>query len=94
MLAVISPAKTLDFKRPLPPLDATAPRFDEEAAALAAAAAKLSRPKLAELMHISDSLAALNAERFRSFEAQERRPALYAFAGDVYTGFEVHSLDE
>lgn len=94
MLAVISPAKTLDFKRPLPPLDATRPRFGEDAAALAAAAAKLSRPKLAALMHISDSLAALNAERFRGFEEQEKRPALYAFAGDVYAGFEVHSLEE
>lgn len=94
MLAVISPAKTLDYKRPLPPLAATAPRFGEDAAALAAAAAKLSRPKLAKLMHISDDLADLNAGRFRGFEDQEKRPALYAFAGDVYAGFEVHSLDE
>ena len=94
MLAVISPAKTLDFKRPLPPLAATAPRFGEEARALAAAAAKLSRPKLGQLMHISDKLAELNAGRFRAFEEQEKRPALYAFAGDVYAGFEVHSLDE
>lgn len=94
MLAVISPAKTLDYKRPLPPLSPTAPRFGEDAAALAAAAAKLSRPKLAQLMHISDSLADLNAGRFKSFGEQEKRPALYAFAGDVYAGFEVHSLDE
>ena len=94
MLAIISPAKTLDFKRPLPPLAATAPRFGEEASALAAAAARLSRPKLAKLMHISDSLAELNVGRFRGFEEQGARPALYAFAGDVYAGFEVHSLDE
>ena len=94
MLAIISPAKTLDFKRPLPPLAATAPRFGDEARALAAAAARLSRPKLGELMHISDKLAELNAGRFRGFEEQEKRPALYAFAGDVYAGFEVHSLDE
>jgi hypothetical protein len=45
-------------------------------------------------MHISDKLAALNAERFRGFEKQPSRPAIYAFAGDVYAGFEVHSLDE
>jgi cytoplasmic iron level regulating protein YaaA (DUF328/UPF0246 family) len=94
MLAVISPAKTLDYQRPLPPLEATQPLFGDEAAKLAAAAAKLPKKRLGELMHISDSLAALNAGRFKGFEAQGSRPALYAFAGDVYAGFEVHSLGE
>ena len=94
MLAVISPAKTLDYKRPLPPLDPTKPRFAEEAETLAAAAAKLSKNKLGALMHISEALAALNVERYRGFADQPTRPAIYAFAGDVYTGFEVHSIDE
>ena len=93
MLAVISPAKTLDYKRALPPLGSTAPRFEKEAGALAASAAKLSKKKLGELMHISPALAELNAERFRTFEALPKRPAIYAFAGDVYTGFEVHSME-
>jgi hypothetical protein len=94
MIAVISPAKTLDFRRPLPPLSPSRPRFGEEAEALAAAAAKLSKAKLSGLMHISETLAALNAERFRGFGQAEERPAIFAFAGDVYAGFEVHSLDE
>lgn len=94
MLAVISPAKTLDYKRAIPILGSTAPRFGRDAQELAASAAKLSQKKLAELMHISPALAKLNAERFRTFEAQPKRPSIYAFAGDVYTGFEVHSLDE
>jgi hypothetical protein len=93
MLAIISPAKTLDYRRPLPTLTPTGPRFAAEAARLAAAAAKLPKRRLSELMHISDSLAALNAGRFKGFEDQPKRPALYAFAGDVYAGFEVHSLD-
>jgi hypothetical protein len=94
MLAVISPAKTLDYKRPLPALEPTRPAFEEDAALLAGAAAKIPAKKLGSLMHISDSLAKLNAERFRGFAEQPERPAIYAFAGDVYTGFEVHSLDE
>lgn len=94
MLALISPAKTLDFKRPLPPLDPSVPGFAAEAEALARAAARLPRKKLASLMHISDRLAQLNAGRFRGFGEQPQRPALYAFAGDVYAGFEVRSLDE
>ena len=94
MLAVISPAKSLDYQRPLPPLDATNPRFEAEAARLAQGAAKLSKARLGELMHISPSLAELNVARFRGFEEGEKRPAIYAFAGDVYAGFEVHSLNE
>ena len=94
MIAIISPAKTLDYQRPIPSLTATAPAFDADAAALAMSAARLSAKKLGELMHISGNLAKLNAERFRTFPDQPQRPAIYAFAGDVYTGFEVHSLDE
>ncbi|HEX9963858.1 MAG TPA: peroxide stress protein YaaA [Allosphingosinicella sp.] len=93
MLAVISPAKSLDYKRPLPPLEPSPPRFGAEADRLASAAARLSKRRLAELMHISAPLAELNAGRFRGFAGQPERPALYAFAGDVYMGFEVHSLD-
>lgn len=94
MIAVLSPAKTLDFTSPLPDRSPTRPRFEQEALILAAAAAKLGRRKLAELMHISDSLATLNADRFKGFAAQPERPAIHAFAGDVYTGFEVKTLDE
>jgi cytoplasmic iron level regulating protein YaaA (DUF328/UPF0246 family) len=94
MIAILSPAKTLDYKSPLPPLDPTEPRFADEAIQLAAAAAKLGPKKLAALMHISDKLATLNAERYRDFTDQAERPALYAFAGDVYLGLEARTLDE
>jgi cytoplasmic iron level regulating protein YaaA (DUF328/UPF0246 family) len=94
MLAIISPAKTLDYASPLPDLPATAPRFAAEAERLAAAAAKLGAKRLGRLMHISDALAALNAGRFRGFVEADERPALYAFAGDVYAGFEAKTLDE
>lgn len=94
MIALLSPAKTLDFERALPPLDATRPHFAEEANGLAKSAANLSQKRLADLMHISPRLAKLNAERFRDFADLPERPALFAFAGDVYTGFEAHTLDD
>ncbi|OYY72164.1 YaaA family protein [Sphingomonas sp. 28-63-12] len=94
MIAVLSPAKTLDYASPLPPLDATRPRFEADATRLAAAAAKLGKKRLATLMDISDKLAALNAGRFTGFETQPERPALFAFAGDVYIGFEAKTLDQ
>lgn len=94
MIALLSPAKTLDFERTLPPLAATTPHFTDEASSLARSAANLSQKRLADLMHISPRLAKLNAERFRDFASLPERPALFAFAGDVYTGFEAHTLDE
>ena len=94
MIAVLSPAKTLDFERALPPLDATRPYFAGEASGLAKSAANLSQKRLADLMHISPRLAKLNAERFRDFADLPERPALFAFAGDVYTGFEAYTLGD
>ena len=94
MITLLSPAKTLDFERALPPITATNPHFAEEAVSLAKSAARLSPQRLAELMHISPRLAQLNAERFRGFGDLPQRPALFAFAGDVYAGLEAHTLDE
>lgn len=94
MIALLSPAKTLDYSRPLPPGKSSDPRFADDAGRLAAAAAKLSARKLSELMHISPKLAKLNTGRFRGFADQPERPALYAFAGDVYVGLEARTLDE
>jgi cytoplasmic iron level regulating protein YaaA (DUF328/UPF0246 family) len=94
MIAVISPAKTLDYESALPPLDPTSPRFADEAATLAKAASHLTQKKLSELMHISPALAKLNADRFRDFPDAPERPALFAFAGDVYTGLDAATLDE
>ncbi|MGC5796437.1 peroxide stress protein YaaA [Sphingomonas sp. NFX23] len=94
MIAVLSPAKTLDYESALPKLDPTAPRFADEAKTLAHAAAHLTPKKLSELMHISPALAKLNADRFRDFDTLPERPAMFAFAGDVYTGLEAKTLDE
>ncbi|ARS27658.1 peroxide stress protein YaaA [Sphingomonas sp. KC8] len=94
MLAFLSPAKSLDYQRPAPAFATTTPRFAEDAARLAAAAARIGAKKLGELMHISDKLATLNADRFTHFADAEERAALYAFNGDVYLGFEARSLDD
>jgi uncharacterized protein len=94
VLAVLSPAKTLDFASPRPTLEPTEPRFIAEAERIARAAARLSPRRLAALMHVSPRLAELNAARFRGFAEAPERPALYAFAGDVYVGLEARSMDE
>lgn len=93
MIALLSPAKSLDFERPAPPCSPTMPRFAGEAETLARSAARLSRKRLGELMRISPALAALNIDRYRGFATAPERPALFAFAGDVYVGLDAHSLD-
>lgn len=97
MLAVVSPAKTLDTESRLPDIEPTQPRFLAETEKLAKAAAKLKAADLRRLMDISPKLAALNVDRFRAFETpftpDNARPAIYTFAGDVYTGFDVKTLD-
>jgi len=95
MIAVLSPAKTLDYDTPLPGFARpTVPHFADEAARLARSAANLSQKRLVELMGISPALAKLNADRFRDFADAPARPAAYAFAGDVYTGLDAGTLDE
>jgi cytoplasmic iron level regulating protein YaaA (DUF328/UPF0246 family) len=94
MIAVISPAKSLDYETPVPPSSTpSVPRLAKEALTLAHGAATLGADRLASLMHISPKLAELNAARFRGFAEADERPAIHAFAGDVYTGFEVATLD-
>ena len=93
MIILLSPAKTLNLDSPHAERPTEA-RFAAEANRIARAAAKLGPERLAELMHISPKLAALNAARFKNFAQAEERPAIRAFAGDVYRGFDAASLNE
>lgn len=92
MLILLSPAKTLDLATAYGE-EPTKPRFAADANRLARAAAKLGPKRLGELMHISDSLADLNHRRFKTFSKAEQRPAIRAFAGDVYRGFDAPSAN-
>lgn len=93
MIAVLSPAKSLDETSGVPPLAITEPRFAADAATLARAAAKLTPRAVGKLMHISPALAQLNAARFRDFGEASPRPALLTFDGDVYAGLQGKTLD-
>jgi cytoplasmic iron level regulating protein YaaA (DUF328/UPF0246 family) len=98
MLALISPAKKLDFA-PLPtPLPATSPQFPDDARELVETARALSRGGLQRLMKLSDSLTELNYTRFKDFDlsdtTENRKQAALAFAGDTYAGLEASSLND
>lgn len=97
MLILISPAKTLDLTSPVPPITPSQPRFLDKADRIARAAARLKPARLQALMHISAPLATLNAARFKAFQIpftpDNARPALFTFAGDVYTGLDAATLN-
>lgn len=92
MITLLSPAKTLDFETAFAD-EGTRPRFATEAGRIARAAAGIGADGLAELMHISPALADLNHQRFKRFGRAGKRPAIRAFAGDVYRGFDAASAD-
>ncbi len=94
MIILLSPAKSLDFSSDLPQGPLSAARLEERTRILAEALARKSKPALKKIMPVSDSLVALNHDRYRSFFDQPERPAIRAYAGDVYIGFEAATLDE
>ena len=96
MKIVISPAKSLDYESKLPTSRGTQPQFLDEAENLNKKLERKTKAEISDLMSISDKLADLNYHRYKDFQTpftkQNARPAVYAFAGDVYTGLDVYSL--
>jgi uncharacterized protein len=90
MLILISPAKTLDFETPAITTEYSQPDFLKQSRELVKELRVLSPPELASLMHISEKLGVLNAQRFAAwrtpFSDKNAKQALFAFQGDVYTG--------
>ncbi|PKN59111.1 MAG: peroxide stress protein YaaA [Deltaproteobacteria bacterium HGW-Deltaproteobacteria-14] len=98
MLAVLSPAKSLDLEPTDRALDFTQPALLDETLALMRTTRKLKPADLARLMSISDKLAELNYDRFQAFEtpftAANAKPAALMFAGDTYAGLKAPELDD
>lgn len=98
MLFVLSPAKTLDYDTPPAIPRHTMPDFIDDAAELVSILKAKSPSDIAELMSLSDALAALNVARYgswsRRFTANNSKQAVLAFNGDVYEGLDASSLDE
>lgn len=96
MKIVISPAKSLDLVSPLPTQRGTQPQFLETSVSINKKLARFSKAELSKLMGISEKLADLNYHRNQDFQAEHTaensRPAMYLFAGDVYTGLDAYSV--
>ncbi|WP_223552174.1 peroxide stress protein YaaA [Aestuariivivens sp. NBU2969] len=96
MKLVLSPAKSLDFESQLPIDVHTQPQFLIQSERLNKVLRKKSAKSLSKLMSISDALGQLNYERNQSwglpFTAENARPAIYAFSGDVYRGLDAYTI--
>ena len=98
MLAIISPAKTLDFETPPLTNSSSCPEFLDHSQSLIKKLRTLSESKLCSLMSISSKLAALNEQRYQDwklpFTTSNAKQAILAFKGDVYTGFNFEKYNE
>lgn len=100
MLVILSPSKTLDFETPAPveqfTQPVTQPEYLDQSQQLIDVLHEFSPQDIAQLMKVSDKIAALNAVRFdewcRPFTAENAKPCVFAFKGDVYDGLEAESL--
>ncbi|HEX5804142.1 MAG TPA: peroxide stress protein YaaA [Azospira sp.] len=96
MILVLSPAKRLDYETPPVTAKFTEPRLLDQSALLIERLRQLSPAGIASLMALSDPLAALNHARYADwqppFTPHNAKPAVLAFAGDVYEGLDAPSL--
>lgn len=96
MKIVISPAKSMNFEKDLPTPQNTEGLFLSEAERLNKLLKKKSAKNLSKLMSISTNLGQLNFERNQEwnvpFTAENARPSIFAFSGDVYRGLDVFTL--
>lgn len=97
MIAVVSPAKNLDFKTPYT-TEVTQPRLMECTKELISVLRKKSVDEVKELMSLSKQLAGLNVHRYKEFDfdhhEENAKPAALAFNGDVYQGLKAETFYE
>ena len=98
MLAILSPAKTLDYETPLKTKLNSQPIYGRESNQLIKTLRTFEPFEVASLMKISDKLADVNHKRYvewRNKPAESKtRPAALAFKGDVYQGLEAESFND
>lgn len=98
MIILLSPAKTLDFKRPIPKVKFSNPLFQKDASELVKTILPMGKKGIKNIMKLSDKLADLNNQRFNNFKEKvdinNSRPAIFSFNGDVYEGLNIASFSK
>jgi len=98
MITILSPAKSVNFDGPAPTEMHTTPDLLNHSKQLITQLKRYKKPELMALMSISEKLADLNLERFKTFrtpfDLENAKQALFAFTGDVYRHMRMNTYDE
>lgn len=96
MLALISPAKKLDFDAPHNVTKTSQVALLDDTQLLVDKLKQMKPSEIQSLMKLSDKLGQLNYDRYQAFETpfttDNARPAITAFRGDTYVGLDADTL--
>jgi len=97
MIAILSPAKSLELKKEYLKTDTTTPIFLTDANAISKVIKKWTPKKIQSIQGVSEKLADLNFDRNQLWGTIENkfnlRPAIYTFDGEVYSGLNAYELN-
>lgn len=97
MKILISPAKSIAYKKIENSTLKSIPQFLKESEILVGKLKKMSPKKIGKLMHLSAELSELNYKRYQDWQLPLEEsgvvfPAISGFNGEVYKGFDVYTL--
>lgn len=92
MIAVLSPAKRMNFTAPVESFRETEPLFSSMTQSLIVKLKRLTLPEISKMMNLSPSLSKLNFERFQNYSLDRGRSCCFVFDGETYRGLEVSTL--
>jgi cytoplasmic iron level regulating protein YaaA (DUF328/UPF0246 family) len=98
MLITLSPSKGQNFEEASLSKKYSKPVDLKDSELLIKELRKIKSKKLQEMMVISENIATLNVERFKTFKTpfttKNAKQAIFAFKGDVYGGFDLESFND
>ena len=97
MIILLSPAKTLDYERTTINASHSVPSLLSRSKTLINDLKEKKPNEISSLMNISDKLASLNSNRYKSWkglkkESNNSKQAIFVFKGDVYQGLDIDSF--
>ena len=97
MIILLSPAKTLDYETPSINIPHTIPNLLSNSKKLIKNLKEKKPEEISNLMNISDKLATLNSDRYKSWKglkekSKNSKQAIFVFKGDVYQGLDIDSF--
>ena len=97
MIILLSPAKTLDYETPSINISHTIPNLLSNSKKLINNLKEKKPEEISNLMNISDKLASLNSDRYKSWKglkekSNNSKQAIFVFKGDVYQGLDIDSF--